>query len=222
MKQLLLALLVVLCCASPTSAQIPDPEAHSSIEVFAGFSGNHFFYPDSSDEIANETNLASNFSHRSQGPVGFEASLTANLNRYLGVTGDLSMYFNGKPDGQITTGQAYNVDSRSLYFMAGPEIKARNHTRLTPFGHGLFGVARSTSEFKVPSIGFSDSNTRTGLAMAFGGGIDRRMSGRFSLRAMLDYTRTVLGNADPSESDRQNHLRISLGILFQPRGKAGS
>jgi opacity protein-like surface antigen len=98
--------------------------------------------------------------------------------------------------------------------MVGPEMKARNHTRLTPFARGLFGVARSRSEFKVPGIGFSDSDTRTGFATALGGGLDGRVSGRLSIRGMVDYTQTVLGNVDPNESDRQNHFRVSLGILF--------
>jgi opacity protein-like surface antigen len=217
MKQLLVAVLValvVLSRASLVSAQLPGAEAYPSIEGFAGFSGNHFFYADESTDIANPNNLASNFSHRSQGPIGFETSLTVALTRYVGVTSDLSMYFNGKPSGQITTGEDFTIDSTSLYFMVGPEIKARNHTRLTPFAHALFGVARSRSEFKAPGIGFSDSHTRTGFAMAFGGGLDRRVSGRFSIRGMIDYAQTVLGNADPSESGRQNHFRVSLGILF--------
>jgi opacity protein-like surface antigen len=214
MKELLFAVLVVLCCTPTISAQIPDPEAYPKIEGFVGFSGSHFFYADSSTDIIRQNNLASNFSHRSQGPIGFESSLTGNLNRYLGIKADLSMYFNNKPEGQITTGQAFHVDSRSVYFMAGPEIKARNRTRLTPFAHALLGVARSRSEFKVPSIAFSDSHARTGFAMAFGGGADVRVSKRLSIRSMIDYTSTFLGNADPSESGRQNHFRVSLGILF--------
>jgi opacity protein-like surface antigen len=214
MKQLLFAVLVVLSCAPTIFAQAPAPEAYPKIEGFVGFSGNHFFYADSSTDIVNQNNLASNFSHRSQGPIGFEASLTGNLNKYLGVKGDFSMYFNNKPTGQITTGQDFQVDSRSLYFMAGPEVKARSHMRLAPFAHTLFGIARSRSEFKVPSTGFSDAHTRTGFAMAFGGGLDVRVSGRFSIRSMIDYTPTFLGNADPSESGRQNHFRVSLGVLF--------
>jgi opacity protein-like surface antigen len=213
MKQLLFAGLVVLCCAPVVFAQTPAPEAYSKIEAFVGFSGNHFFYADSSTDIVNQNNLASNFSHRSQGPIGFETSLTGNLNGFWRIKGDFSMYFNNKPTGQITTGQDFQVDSRSLYLMAGPEIKARNHTRLAPFAHALFGLDRSRSEFKVPSTGFSDAHTRTGFAMAFGGGLDVRLSGKFSIRSMIDYTPTFLGNADPSESGRQNHFRVSLGIL---------
>jgi opacity protein-like surface antigen len=214
MKPWLFAALVTLCGTPLASAQTQDADARPSIDGFAGFSGNHFFYADSGVDIVNPDNLASNFSHRAQGPVGFDTSLTVYLNKYLGIAGDLSMYFNGKPDGQITTGQDFHVDSRSLYVMAGPEMQARNHTHLTPFVHALFGVARSQSDFNVPGISFSDSHTRTGSAMALGGGLDRRVSGRLSIRGMIDYTRTVLGNADPGESRRQNHYRISLGLLF--------
>ena len=107
------------------------------------------------------------------------------------------------------------MDRRAFYFMAGPEIKARNSTRVTPFAHALFGVAHSTAEFSTASAIFTrmDSHTRTGFAYALGGGLDFRVSKRFSVRAMADYTQTFLGDADPNTS-RQNHVRFSLGILF--------
>ena len=212
MRRLILAVLLMACCAPLTLAQNRNTDAYPKVEWFVGASGNHFFYDDSPIEVVPK-NIASLFSDRAQG-LGFETSLTRNINKSLGIKGDFSLLFDRKPQGKTTAGDDFHVNSRTLSFMAGPEIKAPNHTRMTPFVHALFGVARSRSEFKVASISFSDSHTRTGLAMAFGGGVDVRISKRFSIRAMTDYTQTFLGDADPSESGRQKHSCLSLGILF--------
>jgi hypothetical protein len=49
--------------------------------------------------------------------------------------------------------------------------------------------------------------------MAFGGGLDIRASKRISIRAMMDYNPTFLRGSEDS-SERQDHVRLSLGILF--------
>ena len=213
MQRLILTALLMSCCALLTSAQNTNAEVYPKVEWFVGISSNHFFYDDSPFEVIPQ-NIASLFSNHAEGQIGFETSFTRNIHKFLGLKGDFSSYFDRKPQGKTSAGDDFQVNSRTLSFLAGPEIKARNHTRLTPFAHALVGVARSRSEFKVARIGFSDSHTRIGLAMALGGGVDLRVSERFSLRGMLDYTPTFLGDADPSESGKQKHSRLSLGILF--------
>jgi hypothetical protein len=80
----------------------------------------------------------------------------------------------------------------------------------------LFGVARSAADFATagPLLTHSDSDTRTGFAAAFGGGLDIRLSKRFSIRTMADYTAAFLGYNDESTSSRQNHVRLTIGIVF--------
>lgn len=186
--------------------------AISKVRMVCGASTNHFFYGDSPITTFPQ-NLASLFSNHAEGN-GIEGSLTRNVNKYLGIKADASLYFDRKPKGNTATGPDFHVNSTTLYLMAGPEIKARNHTRLAPFGHFLFGIANSRSKFLVPGIPFSDSHSRTGFAMALGGGVDIRVSGRFSLRAAIDYSPTFLGDANADESGKQNHSRLSFGILF--------
>jgi opacity protein-like surface antigen len=217
---------VVVClCASSAVAQSTSSTPYPKLEVFAGYSANGIFGHDDASGISNGK-FSPFLSDFARGPKGFEASITRDFNKYLGIKGDFSMYFASDTDhltlqvcsqGSCTTSsQDVSVDKRAFYFMAGPEIKWRNKTRVTPFAHALFGVARSTAEFSTAGAVFthSDSDTRTGFAAAFGGGLDIRLTKRFSIRTMADYTATFLGDAVPSSSSRQDHVRLSIGIVF--------
>ena len=225
MRQLLFATVVVCSCASIAPAQ-QTHHTYPEFEVFGGYSANGTVNKKTNATASPNQNIASLFSDFGGGPKGFEASVARNFNKYLGLKADFAMYFTNDAnlstfqvcvDGSCTTTtQETKVDRRAFYLMAGPEIKARNKTRVTPFAHALFGVVRSTADFSVASASFSlsDSHTRTGFAYALGGGLDFRVSKRFSVRAMADYTQTFLGDADEDKSGRQNHVRFSLGILF--------
>ncbi|HEY6351083.1 MAG TPA: hypothetical protein VI636_16895 [Candidatus Angelobacter sp.] len=103
----------------------------------------------------------------------------------------------------------------SLYVLAGPEFKLRNHTRFAPFAHTLIGAVHAESVFETTgAINFSDSSSQTGSAAVLGGGIDFRISHAIGLRTTLDYAPTFLGEAMPGESGPQHHIRISVGGLF--------
>jgi opacity protein-like surface antigen len=226
MRYLPIALAVVCLCASSAVAQSTGSAPYPKFEIFAGYSINGYFKNDEAPGPLNNRPVASLFSDDAGGPKGFEASIARNLNRYLGIKGDFSMYFDSGPgkgtfticsDSSCTTSsQDFHVSKRAFYFMAGPEIKWRNKTRVTPYAHALFGVARSTAEFSTASsvLTRTDSDTRVGFAAAFGGGLDIRLSKRFSIRSMMDYTAAFLGEADGRASGRQNHVRISVGIVF--------
>jgi opacity protein-like surface antigen len=226
MRQLLFATVVVCSCASMASAQQTSPDAYPKLEIFGGYSANGTVNTKTLTAVSQNQNIASLFSDFGGGPKGFEASVAHNFNKYLGIKADFAMYFTNDSDlstvqvcldgSCTTTTLETNVDRRAFYFMAGPEIKARNKTRVTPFAHALFGVVRSTADFSLAGASFNidDSHTRTGFAYALGGGLDFRVNKRFSVRAMADYSQTFLGAADEDKSGRQNHVRFSLGILF--------
>jgi len=131
----------------------------------------------------------------STGFNGFNISVTGNFTKYLGLKGDLSG--NYKSDFG-TTISIYN-------FLGGIQIKNNTHAeRLKPFAHALVGGARlkvSPSGFG----GFSDS----GLAMAFGGGLDVRASKHLDVRVVqLDYNPIhIAGGTD-------HNVRIGAGIVI--------
>jgi opacity protein-like surface antigen len=226
MRCLSIAAAVVCLCATSAIAQSTSSPPYPKLEIFGGYSANGYFKRDEETTASSNFPLSKFFSDDAGGPKGFEASITRNVNKYLGIKGDFSMYFDpgtGKVTVKLcsqssctTSSQDFSVSKRAFYLMAGPEIKWRNKTRVTPFAHGLFGAARSTARFSTTGalLTHTDSDTRTGFAAAFGGGLDIRLSKRFSIRATADYTAAFLGYNDESTSSRQNHVRVSVGIVF--------
>lgn len=213
---------IAICCL-PAMAQSGQSTNYPKFELFAGYSANGYFVDESTTTAAPGQKVSSFFTDRAGGPAGFEISLDRNFNRFIGLKGDFSSYFEtlhgaGRicQSGTCTSGNPFKVPLRSFYFTAGPEFKLRNSTRLTPFTHVLVGGVTSQAEFSVSnaSLRFSDSSTQTGFAASFGGGVDIRMSQLVSLRTMADYTATFLAEPNPGEGRPQNHVRTSVGILF--------
>src|SRR5215470_4118203 len=188
MRRILLAALVVLGCAVATLAQSTNSDRYPQIEVFGGFSANDYF-----NYVSFPTTLPSlNFSPfltSTSGGKGLATSITGNISKYFGITGDFSVYFDNveapltisacQQPNQCTTAQQDTRGGRTaFYFMAGPEIKGRNRTRFTPFARALFGGVASHASFSTTgaALTHSDSDTRSAFSMNFGGGLDARIS----------------------------------------------
>lgn len=174
-----------------------------------------------------------NFFGRRTGLHGVNVSATGFFNDYFGITGDFS--FHRKEDREVFgPNDEDRIDTRVMYFMAGPKLKYRNPSRFEPYVHALFGGAQTrfkvTTQFPVSGGSVTDSfdTKATDFAMAVGGGVDVRLSDNFSLRLIqVDYApvflkdRSVntLGGAGAIipftlESQRQDNVRISVGIVF--------
>jgi Outer membrane protein beta-barrel domain len=227
MSKATLLLLLTICCAPLAFAQSSgSTDQTPKVEYFVGYSVSGYVDEESSPLVVNNQRISAFFNDQAGGPAGLEASVIGNLNKYVGIKGDFSMYFNNRQvrggtfqscvGATCTTSiQDFKVNSRAAYFMGGPEIKGRNRTRLTPFAHALFGLVHSRTEFSTSgTLNLSDEAADTGFAMAFGGGLDIRASKRISIRAMLDYNPTFLKGSEIDSRERQDHVRLSLGILF--------
>jgi opacity protein-like surface antigen len=214
MRKIILLTIMLFCCARWTLAQKPAGDEYPKVEIFAGYSA-------IGEANANEEDVTFNANQ------GFQASLIRNVNKYVGIKGDFSFHFDtDRGQGSFTQPcatppcpsitQNFTLKSRLYNFLAGPEIKARNSTRLTPFAHALFGAAHGNIRLKTSGAGvsLSDSASDTGFAMAFGGGLDIRATRRVSFRAMMDYNPTFIGETDAGGRSRLDNVRISLGILF--------
>jgi opacity protein-like surface antigen len=210
---LLLRFVTVSVAVLPRALFAQDARAPelARLEWFIGSAGNHTYYDDGPIETL-PSPLASLFSDRAQG-FGVESSLTTKVTRRVGLTSDFSMYFRSGPKAP----GVFHVRSNAFFLMAGPELRVPGHSRFTPFARALAGVAHTTARFttELPDITYTDSHARTGAAFALGGGLDIRVSARCSLRGTFDYVRTALGDADPEESGRQTHNRLSLGLLVR-------
>ena len=208
-KTLLLGLML-LVSASICTAQTD----YKKFEFFGGYSHNRVDTgigdddPDF-DDVVDER----------EGFHGFNVAATGNFSRYLGVKGDFSAHFKNQTL-QFAPGVQLDVDSRLLNFLGGIQVKD-NSTEGTfkPFAHALVGVAHGRNRVGnfvcgpsacpsfLPPANFTE--TDTGFAGAFGGGIDIRLNNRVDIRAIqADYNPTKLFDST------QHNFRIGVGIVF--------
>ena len=90
-------------------------------------------------------------------------------------------------------------------YMAGARYRLHPRKRLVPYGHLLAGVSHASTNFRA-------DNGALNLAYAGGGGIDYSVTRRISLRLLQgEYLITHVPNGI---NDRQNQLRLSIGIVF--------
>ncbi|HWR51583.1 MAG TPA: hypothetical protein VN428_10780 [Bryobacteraceae bacterium] len=128
------------------------------------------------------------------GANGFNAAITGNVNRWLGLTADVSGAYRGVGGIGLT--------ANTLGF--GPSVALRGE-RVTPFAHLLLGGFRGATGFGDFSVGL------TGFAMLAGGGVDVRVSKRMAVRLFqLDWI--VWNGAGMTE---KKNARISGGVVFR-------
>lgn len=160
---------------------------------------------------------------------GFEGSYTRNVHRYFGIRADFSVAKNSRTlNGSVFdpvngTINIQQVNTRSVYnLLGGIQVKDNASTkRFKPFAYALVGVAVNRSRYSnlactsttscpstlpVPNnVTFSD----TGIAGAFGGGLDIKITKRIDFRAIqVDY------NPIYSNTRVDNNFRFGIGFVF--------
>ena len=197
-------------------AQSPTPNEYPKVEVFVGYSA---LGETGSRAISFGPNARVSGDYEGQ---GFETSIIRNFSKHLGIKGDFSAHFNNESDSGPVTActptcttvtQSFQLKTRVYNLLAGPEFKARNSTRFTPFVHALGGFAHTSATFTTPgptNILFLKRND-TSFAMALGGGLDIRAAKRVSFRAMMDYNPVFVNDSTVGTRD---FFRFSFGVLF--------
>ena len=214
--RLLFSAALLVCSGGFALAQNAGKDEYPKVEVFAGFSA----VGDNKSELTfgNGGRIGAGYAS----PNGFEISVVRNWTRHIGLKGDFSAHFKNDSDrGQLsnctptctTATQDFQIKTRVYNFLAGPEFKARNSSRFTPFAHVLGGIAHTSANFTTPGPTFNISLERsdTSFAMALGGGLDIRATKRVSFRAQMDYNPLFQNSAS---GGRRDLVRISLGVLF--------
>jgi opacity protein-like surface antigen len=198
-------------------AQSPNPNEYPKFEFFVGYSAlGEANGPGIS--FGPNARVGANYSAE----PGFETSIIGNFRKHFGIKGDFSAHFNNESGsgpitactpGCTTVTQDFHLKTRVYNFLAGPEFKARNSTRFTPFAHVLGGFAHTSATFTTtgPTFNLLLKNTDNSFAMALGGGLDIRASKRVSFRALMDYNPVFVHD---STGGRRDFVRLSLGVLF--------
>ncbi|MGC1372266.1 MAG: outer membrane beta-barrel protein, partial [Candidatus Sulfotelmatobacter sp.] len=219
---------------TPEPAAPAPPLVVPMVQVFGGYS---FIYAGLGNLNATFLDTDLNLYPRTLIPQtdfnGWNAEGQYNVNSWVGAVIDFSgtltnPFLAGTGVTGIPTGSSYSI-------MAGPAVSYRKLKKITPFIHALFGWNRTslsagtlkssapigTSPFPVSSVGA----TFTDFAMAFGAGVDYKISRRFSFRPLqLDWYRTSLnlnsfyGTAFNDTlvqgfENKERNLRVSTGVV---------
>lgn len=150
---------------------------------------------------------------------GANVSYVRNVNRYVGIKGDVSGAFkNEEFSGSFTsptgTGTFRSENKNSLYnFLGGVQVKDNaSEARFKPFGHALAGVAHYRNKFENTTNGVNFDGTfhDTGFAVAVGGGLDIKINDRFDFRAIqADYNPIRINN------EWSNNFRFGIGLVIK-------
>ena len=222
MKKLFLSGLMSLVCASVGFAQTTTTTTsdYKKSEFFVGYSNGQV---DTGLETE-EGNPIQEFARERETFHGFNASAVFNVNRYVGIKGDVSGVYNNTdfsvqiPTGPTTSTRVDFETNNSLYnFLGGVQVKDNaSEGRFKPFGYALVGAGHGRTKVKNISCPTGvdcsdlDDSSETGLAGAFGGGLDIRLNDRVDFRAIkVDY------NPIKFDSGTQHNVRFGIGFVFK-------
>lgn len=211
MRKLFLSLLLITCFASLSFAQGGDD--YHKVEVFGGYSRNS-----AETKVGDaDPDFFRDFTDGRTGFNGFNASVTRNVSKYVGLKFDLSGHYDTR---DVRFGNSNPLEVRlSLYdFLGGVQLKNNSKgATFKPFAHALVGAARGSNEVDdvvcIQVVGApcaADINgSDVGPAGAFGGGLDIRASRRVDVRAFqVDYNPSRLFGAT------QHNVRFGVGIVI--------
>ena len=133
----------------------------------------------------------------SQNCQGAGGTFAANVNRWLGIVGDV--------DGCKVTGLATGLSAHDINYLFGPRFAYHNYGRVTPYVQVLFGG--ESASFSATGLGSTSLNS---FAMTFGGGADFKLTRHLAFRAIqAEYLYTHFSGA------KQNNLRLQSGLVYR-------
>jgi outer membrane protein OmpA-like peptidoglycan-associated protein len=141
-----------------------------------------------------------------------------NFGNYFGLKADLMGYTQGSGIRVTENGQFLgNVNGSLFTYMFGPQIK--KHTGVfQPFAEALFGAAHTNvygNLCKIETGCLSGNGDNNGFAMAFGGGLDLRVSKHLAIRPVeVDYLYTRFSANHVNYTAHQNNFRYVGGLNF--------
>jgi opacity protein-like surface antigen len=233
MQKLIILAVLMIGCTPPASAQSDEHD----VEIFAGFSAIASQSRITNNDIitfagVTPAQIKAQFGSELVGndrfiaAYGFEASATRYFSKRVGLTGEFSGYYHRETTG--IAGELFRANHSIYSLLGGPHLRFTNKTRLTPFVHALVGAARVRTGYREVAspdhVAATDSSTR--LAMAFGGGLDLRLSKRVALRLFqLDYSpilgseRRLIDNegtvVELNGRAQSKNFRLSIGVVFK-------
>ena len=167
---------------------------------------------------------------------GFDASVTFNPRRHIGIKADVTGYFKSDQFADRFTGPGFDhtdtntTRERTFNILGGVQFKDNaQEKKIKPFAHALVGLAHQTVRDVQTSTGtgginFTLHDAVTSFALKLGGGLDVRLNRRVDLRVFeFDYNpifargRDVTGDAPFTvhvAGRRADNFTFSVGLVF--------
>jgi opacity protein-like surface antigen len=141
---------------------------------------------------------------KGRGFDGLDISGTYNLNRYVGIQGNITATSRSERFVDDFGGiiQTTEVKEHLYSALAGVQLKdnSTNGRRVRPFGHALIGISQYKDRTRqtvdvFPDFNFVADDRDTSLAIKLGGGVDIQLSPRVDLRVIeIDYHPVFAGD----------------------------
>jgi opacity protein-like surface antigen len=171
------------------SVTLISAQDHSKVDVFGGYS---YLNADIND-------LGSRKSAN-----GWEAAASGNFNKWLAAEFDVSGYYRTETLDLTPVGLGtVDIKLKDYSYVAGPRLNFK-----PIFVHALLGG----DHLSASTQGFSRS--QDSFAGAFGGGVQWKIAGPWSIRASGDYVFTRHNILGGPQSFTQNNVRASAGIVY--------
>lgn len=211
MKKFILALTLTVISSICALAQSNDE--YKKTEFFVGYShgrADAHFSP------------ITNVYRERTGLNGFNVSGVYNVSRYIGIKADFSGTYNSQRistqavvlPGTPTTILTFNSKNSLYNVLGGVQIKDNSaEKRFKPFAHALVGAAfrknSTTPSVCITTIICPGGTSETGLAGAFGGGLDIQINKKIAFRAFqIDY------NPIKANGGVDHNMRAGIGLVF--------
>src|SRR5208337_2686564 len=152
-------------------------------------------------------------SFKSYNNYGATGSFTYNVNRWLGIVGEVGGY---RFDRQIyvfdtgtQTQSLATISGNMQTYLFGPRLNLRRFDHFVPFAEVLFGAARGSQQV-------TGDSSQSAFALAVGGGVDVVLTKYLAWRFFqADYLMTNFSGQLLSPDGRQNNFRIGSGVVFR-------
>ena len=149
---------------------------------------------------------------------GAQTSVTVNVSRFVGIKGDFSVGYSDHKEAFAVPGRITTTTRRTVIYniLGGVQFKDNESDAVVqPFAHALVGVGIYRQHFRkcltnnAPGTFCGTPVKDVGLAGAFGGGLDFRVTNRAGIRLVSDY------NPMRIEGETIHNYRFGAGVVFK-------
>jgi outer membrane protein OmpA-like peptidoglycan-associated protein len=190
-RRVIFALALALLLIATTSALAQD---QSKIDIFGGYSWESPGRIGAPVVIGGvPTIVPGGPTLKLNGQSGFGSSVTFNLTKFFGLTGDFAGHFNSS-------------QANTTSITGGPKLFFRTE-HMTPFAEALFGLGR---------VAPAHFNAVNGLQITVGGGLDMDITKHFAWRVLqADWVRQQFSTSGGLGVGHMNGARLQGGVVFK-------